>query len=50
MEVELLKKKYQKNDTIAQVVGDSVELLIETTLLFIGCKSQVDVNSIEFSK
>ena len=48
MEVELLEEEVpEKYDTIAQVVGDSMEPLIENNdLLFIDVKSQVDVNSI----
>lgn len=48
MEVELLEEEVpEKYDTIAQVVGDSMEPLIENNdLLFIDVKSQVDINSI----
>lgn len=48
MEVQLLEEEVpEKYDTIAQVVGDSMEPLIENNdLLFIDVKSQVDVNSI----
>ena len=48
MEVRLLAEKVpDKYDTIAQVVGDSMEPLIENNdLLFIEVTSQVDMNSI----
>lgn len=48
MEVKLLEEKVpDRYDTIAQVVGDSMEPLIENNdLLFIEVTSQVDVNSI----
>ncbi|MFX3747851.1 LexA family transcriptional regulator [Streptococcus suis] len=48
MEVKLLAEKVpEKYDTIAQVVGDSMQPLIENNdLLFIEVTSQVDMNSI----
>ncbi|WP_161497395.1 S24 family peptidase, partial [Streptococcus suis] len=48
MEVKLLAEKVpDKYDTIAQVVGDSMQPMIENNdLLFIEVTSQVDMNSI----